>query len=181
MSYDDYDEGEADLAEPVAVAPPVVLPLPEKVDVSFSVYTAQMQDQILRQVAAQVSKLFEAKVAESVETAVSELVETISREQIAEAIRGVLVAGWPTTDEYGGAKGHASLKDRIGKMLNHHDRYSGRGTWADNIVKEETEKALRGDLQKEIDAAKAKLRAEIDNVTRAKLNDALRKALGVDA
>ena len=181
MSYygDDYEED--DMPEPEPVTPPVVLPLPAEVTVPITVYATQMQDQIMRQVAAQVTKLFEAKVAESVESAVNDLVNQIAREHIEQAVRDVLAEGWTLTNEYGEGRGKASLKDRISTMLNNHDRYSGRGTFAATIVKEETEKALRGELKDEIEKAKAQLRAEVDGVTRAKLNEALRSALGVGA
>lgn len=174
-----YDDDEQELPDAVELTPPVALPLPEKAELSITVYAAQMQAEIVRQIAAQVKALFAATVKETVTSTVATLVEEISREQIAEAIRGVLADGWAITDEYGGAKGRASLKDRLSKMLNQHDRYSGHGAWAERIMREETDKALRGDIQKEIEASKAKLIAEVDAVIKAKLGDVLRKTLGV--
>lgn len=179
MSWDDdYEEGDTG-DDPVAVEPPVAIQLPEKAEVTVTVYAAQMQTEILRQVAAQVTALFKAEVSKAVTATVAKLVEDISREQIADAIRAILAEGWNITDEYGGPKGKASLKDRLSKMLNQQDRYSSHGAWAERIMREETEKALRGDIQKEIDAAKAKLTNEVDAVIKAKLSEVMRKALGV--
>jgi ribulose bisphosphate carboxylase small subunit len=181
MSYDDMDEDYEEAVESQPETPAVPLPLPEQVEVKFAVYTRQMQDAILSNVAVQVEKLFHAKVEDSIESAVAALVEQISREHIETAVRASIAEGWTITNEYGEARGKATLKDRISKILEHRDQYSSRGKWAENIVREETEKALKGELKAELDAARAQFRAEVDRVLQAKLAEALRLSLGLGA
>lgn len=176
MSYDDdYEEED----EAVVTEPPKIEPRPTDIQVAFTVSADSVEKAILSWVPSLVQKHYTKSVEDTVTSAVHDLVAEIARDEIAAAVKSVLAEGWKRTNEYGEARGVASLKDRISELLNGRDRYGDSAKWVEKVVKEETQAALKGELAKEIEAARVKLRAEVDQVTRAKLNEALRSALGV--
>lgn len=148
-------------------------------DITVSVYTGDLHERVMEGVGREVERQFSGAVGKAITAKVEKLIESIARDAIEKAVVVVLKEGWSRTDEYGGVKGVATLKDRIGEYLNHRERYGNNDRWIDKVVKEEASAALKGELGKELDAARVKLRAEVDNVTRVKLNEALRSALGV--
>lgn len=149
------------------------------VTVSVPIYVEDLRDRVISSLTAAYSERMDEQVTEAVSTYVKSVVDRIAEKEIMAAVKSALSAGWNKTDNYGAVTGQVTLKDRISQMLNASDGYGSHRRWLDELVKKETEAALKGELAKEIESARAKLRAEVDSVTRAKLNEALRNALGV--
>jgi hypothetical protein len=180
MSYDDdYDDDGGDVAESAPVATdPVNVP---DVAVAFTVSAKQMEQAIKGQVANQVASAFKAFIDKRVSDTVSELVREIGRDQVDAQVRAILAEGWQKTDDYGQARGgRVSLRERVQEMFHKADRYESRSMF-ERVIKEELDKALKGELGKELEAARAKIRSEVDQITRAKLNESLKAALGLGA
>lgn len=153
----------------------------QDVKVEVVVQTEYIRDQVVSRISERVSERVDAEIETAVQAAVIGQVEKIGRSAIAKAVADVLAEGWPRTDSYGSVSGKATLKDRISELLNGRDRYNSSEKWLQELVKKTTEEYLKGEFKKDIDAAREKLRSEVDGVTRAKLNEALRTALGVGA
>lgn len=177
----DIEEGDEMTYEPDAT--PVSdepLPVPD-VAVSFTVPAKTIEREVLGHIGRQIGQAFESFVKTQVAQTVGQMVREIGREHIDAEIRAILAEGWQRTDDYGQARGgRVSLRDRVQEMFHKTDRYESRSMF-EKVIKEELDKALKGELGKELDAARAKIRAEVDQITRAKLNEALKSALGLGA
>lgn len=152
------------------------------IPVTFNLSDVVMEDYIQTAVDRSVSAAIEHAVNEAVEKAVSDLVNEIGKARVAKEVDRVLGEGWPRTNDYGEAKGpNVTLKERISKILEATDRYSSRGSWIDERVKEHVNETLNKTLKPEIDAAKNKFKAEVDAVLTATIREALAKNLGLKA
>lgn len=129
---------------------------------------------------AAMKKYLDDKIEGLAQTLVREKFDQVIQDRIAAAVDAVLKEGWVKTDEYGSARGPAmDLKGRISEYLNHHDRYSSGGKRIEGIVKEHVEKTLSGELRKEVDAAVASLRAQLNAAVSNKFVEAIKAAMGV--
>lgn len=121
-----------------------------------------------------VSQKIDDAVESAVADAVSAAVERIGQKRIAAEIEKTLAEGWQITNEYGESKGtRKTLKDRIGEILNHNDRYGNNRRWLDELVQKRVDETLKTDLKGDIDAAKAKFKSEVDGV----LTNVIKKAV----
>lgn len=156
--------------------------LEKDIPVTFNLSHVVAEDYIRQAIQAEVSKAVEQAVSDAVGEAVSALVERIGQERVGKEIQRVMAEGWPVTNEYGEARGSSvTVKDRISKLLNSQDRYSGRGTYIDETVKRMVNETLDKTLKADIDAARNKFKAEVDAVLTATIREALAKNLGLKA
>lgn len=149
------------------------------IPVTFNLSHVVVTDYIEQAIQNCVDKAIEHAVTDAVGEAVEKLVEKIGRERVGKEIDRVLAEGWVITNEYGEARGSATLKDRISQMLNATDRYSSNGTWLNQRVKEQVNEALHKDLKADIEGARNKFKAEVDAVLTATIREALAKNLGL--
>ena len=127
-----------------------------------------------------VSQKIDAAIESSVAEAVGAAVEKIGQKRIAAEIDKTLAEGWHTVNEYGESRGgHRTLKDRIGEILNHHDRYGSSKRWMDELVKKRVDEVLAGELKPEIESAKQKFKSEVDSVLTGVIKKAVAEHFGV--
>lgn len=129
-----------------------------------------------------VSQKIDVAIEASVSGAVGAAVEKIGQKRIAAEIEKTLAAGWQRVNEYGesiSGAGHKTLKDRIGEILNHTDRYGNGKRWLDSLVKERVDSVLREDFKKDIDAAREKFRSEVDSVLTGVIKKAVSEHFGI--
>jgi histone H3/H4 len=145
------------------------------------------EEQVVTAVAEMVRDQMSGRIDEAVRGAIKGALEEQVRALVNDAIRPVLATvldeGWQPTDQWGEPKGpKVTLRDRIGKavsaFLDVRDGYD-RQTAAEKVIKEEIEKAVRGDAGKELKRASEALRAQVDAVLQAKLRESLSSALGL--
>lgn len=151
--------------------------------VAFEVDAYYVEQLIGGQIETHVKAAIDAKVEEAVDAAVAEMVEQIGRERVGAAIDKTLSEGWPTVNSYGErvACSNRTLKDRIGEILNAKDSYSSNGRWLDTHVKNLVDDAIRKHFQKDIDAARASFKQQVDGVLSAVVKKALGDHLGIKA
>jgi len=149
------------------------------IPITFNLSHAVTEDYVRAAIQGSVEKAVEHAVADSVEKAVTALVDRIGRERVNKEVERVMAEGWTTTNEYGEARGTATVKDRISKILNAKDSYSNRGSYIDETVKRQVEETLNKTLKADIDAARNKFKAEVDAVLTATIREALAKNLGL--
>lgn len=128
-----------------------------------------------------VSQKIDAAIESSVAEAVGEAVEKIGQKRIAAEIDKVLIAGWQMVNEYGESKNGArkTLKDRIGEILNHTDRYGNGKRWLDGLVKERVDESLKSNFKTDIDAAREKFKSEVDGVLTGVIKKAVAEHFGI--
>ncbi len=136
-------------------------------------------ERIVTQATYRLEEHLKTALNDAVERKVQAIVSGVAAKEIQAAVKKCLTEGWNRTDDYGAVKGTVTLKDRISELLNARDRYNSSQRWLDELVTKTAKDYLGDQFKKDIDAAREKLRAEIDGVTRAKLNEALRSALGL--
>lgn len=152
----------------------------KQIAVSFNLSDVVVADYVQSAIERQVEAAIEHQVADAVREAVTGIVDGIGRERISKAVDQVLAEGWQKTNDYGERVGASiTLKDRIGEILRAHDRYSGRGSYIDERVKERVDNALNKDLKADIEAARNKFKTEVDAVLTATIREALAKNLGL--
>ena len=127
-----------------------------------------------------VSQKIDAAIEASVSEAVGEAVERIGQKRIAAEIEKVLADGWQMVNEYGESKGtRKTLKDRIGEILNHTDRYGNGKRWLDGLVKERVNESLNSNFKGDIDAAREKFKTEVDSVLTGVIKKAISEHFGI--
>lgn len=152
------------------------------IPITFNLSHVVSEEFIRQAIDSQVEKAVEHAVSDAVSEAVTALVDKIGQARIAKEIERVMAEGWPMTNEYGEARGSSvTIKDRISKLLNSQDRYSGRGTYIEETVKRQVDETLNKTLKADIDAARNKFKAEVDAVLTATIREALAKNLGLKA
>ena len=149
------------------------------IPITFNLSHVVTEDYIRMAIQGAVEKAIESAVSDAVGQAVDAQVERIGRERVGKEIERVMAEGWAITNEYGEARGTATIKDRISKILNAPDRYSGHGTYIDETVKRQVQETLNKTLKADIDAARNKFKAEVDAVLTATIREALAKNLGL--
>ena len=135
----------------------------------------------------QIGKRLKAYLDEKIEEAVRSMVEAALdgaiKARIAEEVDRVLADGWVKTDEYGHPDvraGKVTLKDRVNQALTRTANSSyDRRTQVDQLAADAIDRALKGPFGQEIEAARAKFKAEIDGLVAAKLNETIKSALGL--
>jgi hypothetical protein len=152
----------------------------QDIPVSFNLSHVVATDYIRAAIERSVESTVDEAVKEAVGAAVATAVDRISRERITKEVERVMAEGWSTTNNYGESTGvRMSIKDRIGKILNGRDSYSGRDSYIDETVKRQVQEALNKDLKGDIGAARDKFKAEVDAVLTATIREALAKNLGL--
>lgn len=118
----------------------------------------------------------EERVREIAEERVKDKLDEIAESALAPLVAEVIATGWPRTNSYGEPVGNRiGVRERIGELLGVGRRDGRSGDWLDQRLHE----ALNGEFKKEIEAARAKFRAALDEALTAKLRDTLREALGL--
>ena len=153
----------------------------EAVPVTFTVPEYYIQQEIDRCIGAQVEKAVEGHVSAAVAKAVGAVVDKISQKRVADEIDKVLAEGWATVNEYGERKGcgNRTLKDRIGEILNHTDRYGSSKRWLDEHVKQAVDAAIKAHFDADIKAARESFKAQVDGVLAAVVKKAIGEHLGI--
>lgn len=110
-------------------------------------------------------------------------VETAIRDGVAEEVRAVIAAGWPTTNSYGEPTGKmTTLKERIVAVLTERQG-STYGNKNESLVEKVIREAVAGELGKalkaEMERAQAEIRASVDGLVKERLAETLRTALGL--
>jgi hypothetical protein len=147
--------------------------------------TVQISEfEIIREVAGnvkeQVSERIDEAVRGAIKAALEEQIEALVVENLRPVVAEIIAEGWPRTDGYGIAVGvRVGLKERINEQLQKHDTYGSREPWVTKYVREAIETELRGDLGKELKAAKEMIRGTVTGVVQQKLNETLADALGL--
>lgn len=149
------------------------------IPITFNLSNVAVEDYVRMAIAREVEKAVERAVSDAVGQAVATLVEKIGRERVGKEIERVMVEGWTMTNSYGEAHGTATIKDRISKILNGKDSYSGRDSYIDETIKRQVQETLTKTLKADIDAARNKFKAEVDAVLTATIREALAKNLGL--
>jgi hypothetical protein len=126
-----------------------------------------------------IEKKIEERVEQLASEAVRDVVIEIARSKVEAAVNTAIDAGWQITNQYGEPTGRtASLDTFIREHLT-----STTGYRNESKLSEAIRKAIDGAMQKQfkpiLDEAAAKLRAQVDTVLQAKLNETMRKALGL--
>lgn len=139
---------------------------------------------VVQAVTAALEAHFEDKVRElaskKLEAAIDKVCREMSRDAVAVAIKKALDEGWTRTNEYGEGRGpKITLKDRISEILTERDKYSSNRTWLETVVKEKIDEALKGDLGKDVAAAREKFRKMLDETVMASWLKTMKEALGV--
>jgi len=129
-----------------------------------------------------VSEKAEASIEAAVGEAVGASVEKIGQKRIAAEIEKALSEGWQMVNQYGESNGgRKTLKDRIGEILNHTDRYGNNKRWLDGLVQEKVKEALDSHFKADIAAAKVKFQTEVDSVLTAVIKKAVSEHFGIKA
>jgi hypothetical protein len=149
--------------------------------VAFEIDAYYVEQLIGGQIETHVKAAIDSKVDEAVGSAVAEMVEQIGRDRVSAAIDKTLNEGWPTVNSYGErvACSNRTLKDRIGEILSAKDSYSSNGRWLDTLVKNLVNDAVTKHFQKDIDAARASFKQQVDGVLSSVVKKALGEHLGV--
>lgn len=148
--------------------------------VTFSLPGHYVDHLISQAVTSAVESAIEAHVKEAVTTRVTTLVDAISRDRIKNEIDRAMAEGWPTTNSYGERTGVVkTLKDRIGEVLNHQDRYSSNARWLDEHVKRSVDEAINKHFKQDIAAARESFKNQVDGVLSAVIKKAVADHLGV--
>lgn len=117
-------------------------------------------------------------VQDSVDEAVRAAAGEIVREKVEPIIDAQLKEGWPVTDSYGRPNGRVTVESLVASELTKADNYD-RESWINKQVKAQISKLVDAALKAELDAARAKLRAELDGVLKAKIAETIRDAVGL--
>lgn len=154
--------------------------------------TGLTADQVAGQVAREVmygqdgyatpfKERIEAIVEERVRTWVDAEIEKLGGGAIEKAVAAVLAEGWQETNRYGEATGkRMTLKERIASMIVEPiGDYNGKGPRMQKIAEDVLTKAIHSEFGKEIETGRARLRAAVDDVIKAKLTETLKSALGL--
>lgn len=130
--------------------------------------------------AKQMKALIDAKISEVATSYTRNAIDEKIKVRISEAVDAVLAEGWQRTDEYGTARGpKVGLKERISELMLKAGSSYDRDNAIDKQIKASVSSVLTNEFQKEIDAAKAKVRAELDSVLSGKVTEALKSAMGL--
>lgn len=127
--------------------------------------------------------LLERKIDLLAQTLVRERFDRVVTERIAAAVDVVLDNGWTATDNYGNAKGpRVDLRGHISELL--HDKKSEgynkpSYTLAERLVTDKVSEVFSKELNKEIEAARAALRVQLDGMITTKFAETLKAALGL--
>lgn len=128
----------------------------------------------------QMKRYLDDKIAGLADVIVREQFDVAIKDRINAAVDEALAEGWQKTDSYGCAVGpKIDLKGRISEALTKPDGGYGRPTLVDMKIKESVTKALDQSFAAEIEAAKKRVRAEIEGVLSGKVTEALKGALGI--
>lgn len=122
-----------------------------------------------------------ALLDEQIAAKVSERIKDVTLVELEGEVRNVIAKGWQKTDEFGNPSGSITLSGLVIKILNTKEGDYGRSTRIEKWIQEAIEKALREVFAKEIEAARAAFKAQLDGVLQAKLAETLRAALGLKA
>ena len=141
-------------------------------------------DRLVDAVATRLLQGLDKRVQDAIDAKVEEVVgaalETIATDRIKEELEKVLKDGWTPTNEYGKATGPAkTLKDRIGELLQYHERYGSRERWLDACVTKAVQEHLGGAFGEEIAAARASFKKQVDDLLSGKIASGLREAFGL--
>lgn len=130
--------------------------------------------------AEKMRKLIDQKISAVAEQYTRDAIDDTIKARIATAVDDVLAEGWQATNSYGEPAGpRISLKGRISAlMIDTRDSYS-RENAIDKKVKATVEAALDNEFKAEVNAAKAKVRGELDAVLTGKVTEALKSAMGL--
>lgn len=135
------------------------------------------------QLADDLRKSINAKISDLAENAVRECFDSAIKERIAATVDEVLEAGWVKTDGYGNPKGERTdLKGRINEVITEkksHRYGQPEHTLADRLVVAKVEELFHGELGKEVEAARLKLRQQLDTVIAGKFAETLKSAMGI--
>jgi hypothetical protein len=146
-----------------------------------------VEEQIVRAIASRVEDRFEERIKEAVRGAVKGAVERQTKElvdaAIAPIVEQVLAEGWQPTDQWGEPSGkkitlRARVSKRVSEYLEEKERYQDK-TPAQKLIDEAIAAELRGEAGKVLEAARAKLREQVDGVLQAKLREVLASSLGL--
>lgn len=150
----------------------------EPITVTLDAYALEeMVERVVNQlVRVKTDAVIEAAVGE----AVGALVQSVGQKRIAAEIEKTLSDGWQTVNSYGESNGgKRTLKDRIGDILNHSDRYGNSKRWLDMLVQTKVEEVLKTDFKADIEVAKAKFKSEVDSVLTNVIKKAVAEHFGV--
>lgn len=140
----------------------------------------ELKSRIESAIDGHVSAGVDEAVLQAVTTAVEPLVAKVGLQKISKAVDEVLEEGWQITDEYGQPRtGKVSLKDRVSKILSEKNSYSGSRSWLDELIKKRVDEVVNKDLKADIDAARAKFKAEVDSVLTGVIKKAVAEHFGV--
>lgn len=133
--------------------------------------------------ATKLAKALESAVKERIGKLAEEMVRShfddVIKARIDAAVDAVLAAGWQETNRYGEAAGvKLDLKARIGQQITGKDSYSHKSR-IDELVEKTVRDVTHGEFNKEIEAAKAKVRQQLDAVLSGKVAEALKQAMGL--
>jgi hypothetical protein len=133
------------------------------------------------------TKLLEKRLMKAIDEKAEAMVrdafdETIQA-RVTAAVDDVLAAGWAVTDGYGNRRGdNVDLKGRISELLTKQES-SGynepKRTVAEQIAKKIINDAFHATFQPELERARLALRAQVDGIVSARLNETLKSALGL--
>lgn len=125
-------------------------------------------------------KLIDQKISALAQEYVRNTLDDTIRARISATVDAVIADGWQQTNSYGEPSGkRITLKERVSDLLlKAQDRYD-RSNWLDKQIKAAAEGVLTKEFKAEIDAAKAKVRAELDAVLTGKVTEALKSAIGL--
>lgn len=176
--FDEEGPSEPPPPEPVKELPV----MPEKLEVDIRGLGGALLSMVGDQVAEQVNRVLNGEanllrkvVAAEVQRIVSGELEARVRGEVEDVLRN----GWKKTDDWGRELKSVTIRDMAIDYVNGKDGSYDRDMRLSKIMKETLEQAIRGELGKEIAAAKEAFKQMLDESLRAKLAEALRVALGL--
>lgn len=168
MSYDDEPEWKE----------PVTEQIPLKIEV-----TGWTLDGLLEVVARRTQELAQKKIDYAIDKivtrAVQDAVDSEIAKRVAPVVDKILADGWAVTDDYGRSKGVKSVKDYVLDKLAARDPYNGSNTMIEKRMGEMLSQLIDRALQQDIEAARKKLREQLDGVVASKVAETIKNAIGL--
>lgn len=139
----------------------------------------RMADAVVARLNEELEGLVRRRFDERVEKQIDDLVAAVGADRIEAAVETALAEGWTRTNTYGENVGkRIGLKERIAEILTNKTGYEGK-TYVDLVVAKTVAEVLRGELSKEIDAARDNLRKALNDAVKEKLATAVKGAFGI--
>jgi len=139
----------------------------------------QMAEQVAGKLYEELERLVRRRFDEQVDKQIDDLVAVVGADRIEAAVEKALAEGWPRTNTYGENVGERiGLKERIAEILFKPTGYD-RKTYVDEVCAKTVEAVMRGELGKEIEAARDSLRKALNDAVKEKLATAVKGAFGI--